>query len=162
MEITFQHLIDTYPTEEKNELFTDILAGGFTDLINNSNYNNTCAMRISVMLNSLPGNYSVNAQWGTNDGGHKDQVNNHILIKVKSAHDYVKLKFGEPFWGMTKEPGSLLDYSTIPRERGILMYHANFSNAYGHIDLWDKDSCVYNCPTADIQLSYMISFWKFM
>ena len=161
MSVTFTQLIQNYPKEEKAILFRQKLGGGFVDLVDNENYNNTCAIRISMMLNRIGGNYAIPRQLGVGDGGHRDKDGKHILIKVKTAHDFVVTKFGQPFWGMTKNPGFPLDYSAIPKEKGILMYHANFSNAFGHIDLWDINSCVYNCPAEDIQQSYRVSFWKF-
>lgn len=160
MALEFGKLKENYSIGDKTELFTNVLGGGFQNLVNNPNYDNTCAIRISAMLNAIGVEYKIPPIWGQNDGGHTDQNGNHILIKVRSAHDYLMSKFGEPYWGYSKQPGSAFDYSTVPSKTGILLYHANFSNARGHVDLWNGSACLYNCPETDLGAAFQFTFWK--
>lgn len=165
--LTFAALLANHPTNSKKDLFENVLGGGWKDLLDNPNYNNTCAVRISVMLNRLGGVYNITKEAGTADGGHKDKDGKHILIRVSAAAEFLKKVFGELSWEHIKQAGTDMDTNLIPKENGILLYHANFSNATGHIDLWKidllkKGSCNYKCDAADMKLAHEFWMWKFI
>lgn len=65
MTVSFNTLKNNYPNqEEKTELFNNVIGGGFTQLVNNTNYDNTCAMRISVACNNS--GLDIPLDWGQN------------------------------------------------------------------------------------------------
>jgi hypothetical protein len=63
---------------------------------------------------------------------------------------FLDASLGKSFWGMSKRPGVALDFSSIPSVTGVLTHHANFGDADGHVDLWKKGTCLYDCPPPDL------------
>ncbi len=162
MSLTYEQFEAVYPTNERFNLFTNTLGGGFADLVSDEeNYGNTCAMRISVAMNALGGNYKVSSQYGNRDGNHKDKSSNHIIIRVETIFDFITEKLGESTWGMSKNPGSPMDMSFVNGKKGILLYHVDFNDATGHVDLWNGSSCEYQCKTEHMTLAKMVRFWEF-
>ena len=51
MTANFDLLKETYPNEDRDTLFRNVLGGDWPDLIDDQNYENTCANRMSVALN---------------------------------------------------------------------------------------------------------------
>lgn len=50
MKPTFMELVASYPTQPKVELFGE-MGGDWPNLVDDDNYDNTCAIRLSVALN---------------------------------------------------------------------------------------------------------------
>ncbi len=63
MPLDFQKLLDVYPgpAVDKATLFTKILGGGFSGLVADKEYDNTCAIRLSAL--------SVFTTYGPPDAG---------------------------------------------------------------------------------------------
>ena len=157
MAVTYAEISGNYPTDERTDLFNNVLGGGFRDLVGNPNYENTCAMRISIAFNATAS--KIPQSLGTEDGGHKDRNGNHILVTVKVLETFLKQTLGESNWGMSKQPGTPFNFGDVPRRKGILMYHAAFSNATGHADVWTGEGCTYNCPDPDLNESFAVQLW---
>jgi hypothetical protein len=158
MPLTFAALKANYPLDEHEQLFKSVLGGGFADLISNPEYKNTCAMRMSVAL--LRSGVGIPANLGAQDGGHKDKNEDYILTHVSTMNKMLTQIFGAFYWGMNKQPGDAFDFTLIPSFTGVLLYEAKFSDATGHVDLWNKDACWNNCPDIDLARAYAVSFWK--
>ena len=77
-----------------------MLGGGFNDLVNNSSYDNTCAIRLSVTCNKS--GLEIPRDWGVRDGNHKDKNGKSIIIRVKTVYDYIKLNSVSHFGGTDK------------------------------------------------------------
>lgn len=160
MNLKFEELKAAYPSNNRNELFELVLGGGFKNLVSDENYRNTCAIRMSVALNKLEDNHKIPKNYGEIDGNHKDQYGNYILIRMKTVYKYLQDKYGDPYWGMSKIVGVNFDFNIIPKETGILVYYADFDDAQGHVDIWNKIGCIGNCPEQDVNLSFQIALWK--
>lgn len=156
---TFGNLMRNYPRESRPDLFNVVLGGGWPALVDDlDNYGNTCAIRLSVALNrsGLP----VPVDLGRLDGNHVDKNRNSIIIKVRTAEALLTRLFGQYYWGMSKQPGTPLDFRKFPAKTGVVLYHANFETATGHVDLWNKTGCVGGCPAADVSVAFDVALWR--
>jgi hypothetical protein len=150
---TFDHLKKNYPVESREALFR-ALGGGWPALIPDPErkYQNTCAIRMSVALKrsgvAIPGAY---AEMKQGDG-------TPIVIKVKTMQKLVASLYGEP-WGMSKPPGIPLKASDIPNKTGIIVYHAGWSDATGHFDLWTGRGFVGKGNLGDVAEGFDIALW---
>ena len=152
MTATFNNLKHHYPTQSKADFFTQ-LGGQWPKLINNPNYNNTCATRLSYAFNSagdpVPQKYREAI----------DGAGNSLILKVKTMDAFIEGKFGKPSWGMSKEPGRPITKNDLPRESGIIVYHAAWSDATGHFDLWTGSSFIGSGNFDDIRDGFDIAMW---
>ena len=152
MAIYFEEIKKNYPTLPKDALF-DELRGEWPKLKNNPNYRNTCAIRLSVAFNkagiAIPNNYreAIDGQ-GMN-----------LIIKVKTMGEFLKSKLGDAYWGMSKNPTQPLSPSSIPHKKGICVYHAQWTDASGHFDLWTGDAFVGSGNFDDIEDGFEIALW---
>ena len=155
----FSTLWDNYPMESHDDLFNNVLGGGWPALIGNSAYDNTCTIRLSVTLNRS--GFKVPSSFGQTDGGLTDQNGDNIIIRVPTGEALVNSLFGESYWGMSRNPGSLIDLSDVPYETGILIYRVMpGADAAGHIDLWNQNGCRNDCHSSFAVSSYAIALWK--
>ncbi|GAA0274056.1 type VI secretion system amidase effector protein Tae4 [Alteraurantiacibacter aestuarii] len=164
MAISFKQLQADYPAQyaddpdrSRKHLYTNILGGGFADLVDHPDYQNTCAIRMSVAFNASPS--PVARKYGVADGNHKDKNGNHIIIRVRTLQTFLEDVLGAETWGMSKQPGTPFNFADVPRKTGILMYHANFSDASGHADLWNGKGCVYKCPVPHVAKAFDFRLW---
>ncbi|WP_141688620.1 T6SS effector amidase Tae4 family protein [Bradyrhizobium paxllaeri] len=151
----FDNLWNNWPTEARDVLFNS-LGGNWPSLYPNDNYKNTCTIRFSVALNRS--GYKVPAS--LSDGGHKDQEGNSIAVRVPTGESLARNFFGEPYWGMNRNPGSPIDLTNVPRENGLLIYKVRVGDANGHVDLWKKNDCLIDCHASFAAASYELAFWK--
>ncbi|EMR38134.1 T6SS effector amidase Tae4 family protein [Vibrio harveyi] len=98
MTIQLSTLIDNYPTQSKEQLYSE-LKGEWPSLINNDNYNNTCAIRLSIAL--LKSGINIPDQYREAISGEND----NLIIKVKTMSRFLTDTLDAPFWGMSKQPG---------------------------------------------------------
>jgi hypothetical protein len=155
----FSTLWDNYPLEEHDDLFTDVLGGGWPALIGNPSYLNTCTIRLSIALNRS--GFKVPASFGQQDGGLTDKNGDNIIIRVPTGEALVRSLFGDSYWGMSRNPGSPIDLIDVPHETGILVYRVMpGADAAGHIDLWNKNDCRIDCHSTFAVSSYEIALWK--
>ena len=115
---------------------------------------------MSIAFNRIGGKYKISANYGAKDGGHKDSQGNNVIIRVATFFDYLNKMLGEPYWGISKQPGTALNFSDIPSTKGIILYHARFAQATGHTDLWSGSKCYYNCPEPEVKKAFDIALWK--
>jgi|GEM_PF-3159930 len=156
MTVTFETLKSNYPTMEKNDLF-DLLGGQWPDLKTEKAYNNTCAVRLSHAFNEsgdpIPRKYR--------DAIDKDGRN--IILKVSEFDKFVKEKYKQFIWGISKQPKKKFPISDLPSEyEGIIAYHGKFSEAQatGHFDLWTGSEFVGTGNEDDIEAGFDIYLWE--
>ncbi|MEZ7188546.1 type VI secretion system amidase effector protein Tae4 [Pseudoalteromonas sp. DY56-GL22] len=130
------------------------LGGEWPTLINNPNYANTCAIRLSIAIRKsgieIPSQYKE-AQ---------DGAGNTIILKVKTLKNFIESQIGTPFWGISKQPGQPIGSNTLPSVKGIIVYHVAWADATGHFDLWNGNDFVGNGNFSDIQDGYHLAVWK--
>lgn len=145
---------DNYPIEKKSVLFAS-LGGQWPSLVEDENYENTCAIRLSIALRKS--GYEIS------DVGREaiDNEGNAITLKVATMSKVVRSLFGESTWGLSRQPGAPFDPSVIPEDSGIIVYHAAWKNATGHFDLWTGNSFYGAGNFSDLEKSaYDVEFWK--
>ncbi|MEZ9082610.1 T6SS effector amidase Tae4 family protein [Vibrio harveyi] len=153
MTIQLSTLIANYPTQSKEQLFSE-LKGEWPSLINEDNYNNTCAIRLSIAL--LKSGIKIPAQYREAISGEND----NLIIKVKTMSDFLTDTLGAPFWGMSKQPGQTLDLATTVPGPGILAYHVKWKNATGHFDLWDGQRFIGTGNSEHVKEGYELTLWQ--
>ena len=121
----FESLAQHYPTKSKAGLYAD-LGGEWPTLVDHPNYQNTCAIRMSVAFQAA--GYTIPNKFKEAIAGD----GRRIIVKVKTMWDYVTDLFGTFTWGMSKIPGTDVK---IPLKNGIIIYHKAFSDATCHFDL---------------------------
>lgn len=145
----YQILKDNYPHEDRATLYNS-MGGEWPTLVDHPNYQNTCAIRMSLAFHSsnlpIPSSYQEAI---TGDG-------KSIVLKVETMWNFVISAYGQPTWGMTKIPGTP---ASIPVEQGIVVYHAAFSDATGHFDLWTGTDFVGAGKMEDVQNGYDLGLW---
>lgn len=149
--VTFEKLHANYPTQGRSELFHD-LGADWIPLIDNPNYQNTCSIRLSVALNKSGQFVDKTYREALTGSGQS------IVLKVSTMGRLVQASFGDP-WGMSKEVGQTLASSDIPARKGIIAYHANWSDATGHFDLWHGTGFVGSGNLDDVASGYDIALW---
>lgn len=148
----FDDLKTHYPTQSKDQLFDD-LGGQWPSLKNNPNYRNTCAIRLSVAF--YKSGISVPSKFQEAISGAGDS----IIVKVRTMKEFIEAKYGGPFWGMSKSPGTQIDPSVLPARKGIIVYHALWSDATGHFDLWDGSNFVGAGTFTDVADGFDVALW---
>jgi hypothetical protein len=156
----FSTLWDNYPMEGHDDLFNNVLGAGWPALIGNSAYDNTCTIRLSIMLNRS--GFKVPLSFGQTDGGLTDQNGDNIVIRVPTGEALVRSLFGDSYWGESRQPGTPIDMKDVPFATGILIYRVlpGAADAAGHIDLWKNNDCRNDCHSAFAVSSYQIALWK--
>ena len=160
MTVKFTALRDSYPTEDRDAFFTDVLQGSWSKLKDEENYKNTCALRMSVALNRT-GVAIPDAVWSS-DGKFSAGDGSRLLAKVLSMLKLLDATFGDP-WGMSKKAGVPFDLAkNVPKWTGVLAYRfpEKLAQARGHVDLWDGTSCHFDCPAPDTDAAFDIALWR--
>ncbi|MGR5485310.1 T6SS effector amidase Tae4 family protein [Vibrio alfacsensis] len=153
MTIQLSTLIANYPTQSKAELYNE-LKGEWPSLINDENYTNTCAIRLSVAL--LKSGISIPNQYReamTGEG-------KNLIIKVQTMSNFLTDTLGAPFWGMSKQPGQTLNLANTVPGPGILAYHVKWANATGHFDIWDGQRFIGTGNPEHVKDGYELGLWK--
>lgn len=152
MTAKFSKLESAYPKKERREFFAD-LGGEWPDLVDNDNYRNTCAVRLSVALKgagiSIPQRFKE-AQ---------DGAGSPLVLKVVTMKDLITDQFGKQNWGMSKQPGVPIGPNDLPTSSGVIAYHVDWKDATGHFDLWTGSNFVGAGDFDDIKDGYMIEMW---
>jgi hypothetical protein len=145
----YDDLAGNYPKQSKEDLYNQ-LGGEWPTLIDNPNYQNTCAIRLSVAFHAA--GYKIDNKYREAIAGD----GRNIIIKVKTMWDYVTATIGPFYWGMSKNPGTPVD---IPPRKGIIVYHAAFADATGHFDLWDGGDFVGSGDLDDVKNGFDLALW---
>lgn len=146
--VTFESLRAHYPTMPKEQFFK-LLGGDWPKLVNNPNYQNTCAVRLSYALRgagvAIPKKYQE-----ANDG-----AGTSLILKVGTMGRLVQELFRDP-WGMSKVEGAQV---VVPAMHGIIAYHVKWDDATGHFDLWTGTGFVGAGKLEDIAQGFDVALW---
>ena len=149
MSLSFDALRRHYPTGTQSELFK-ALGGEWPSLIGKPNYENTCAVRMSVAHfragTDIPRKYREAM----------DGRGNTIVLKVPTFRNFVAAEYGESDWGMSKPVGGDLTKDDLPQKTGILAYHFKEQHVNGHFDLWTGKSFVGTGNFSDISAGFTV------
>ena len=150
MAVSFAALKANYPLMAKAQFYQS-LAGQWPTLVNDPNYNNTCATRMSVALTKS--GVPILPQYKEGMTGAGDA----LIIKVKTMGDFMNSMFGPSYWGISKQVGANV---AIPNTTGIIAYHVAWSDATGHFDLWTGQGFVGSGNLSDVKDGFDIELWQ--
>jgi len=185
---SFQTMKNYYPKTLNNVgYFSRVLDGHFgvdtyvsrSELLNsrfpNAGWENTCALRISVMLNKAPehrinflfkNDYHVikNGMVDYNQKSYEGNDGNIYIPGTNCMGAYLSWVYGRPDYHALKHKRTSSD-KTIPPElkeidggKGIIL-HLRMGYGGGHIDLWDGTQC-YGNQTTYFGTALEIYYWK--
>jgi hypothetical protein len=130
---TYSALWDEYPDYinfPKSEEVKKMIGGN----VNGNWITNTCAIRLSRALNyngtSVPGNFAGLATVKGGDG-------KRYAFRVREMDAWLRFALGKPDLEATKKSGAAFDKSSLSGLKGIIGFDIRFSDATGHLDLWD-------------------------
>lgn len=120
---SFSSMWNSYPDDDSDALRK---AKGLP-----STFENTCAIRLSYALMgsgiTLP------------PTGFKDKFGKNIHIRVKEIMNYFTKMWGKPEL-------KLKDEKDASKYKGVIVFtDCNFSDAFGHVDVWDGKECARGC-----------------
>lgn len=177
---------DFYPKTSANAGFLSIVDGflgidTFTsrrELLGstfpNNNWENTCALRISTMLNRVSDhriksvfkndyNVIINGVIDKNQRSYKGKDNNIYIPGTMCMGAYLSWVYGRPDYYILKD--KRISSNIIPTKlkkidgnKGILL-HLRMGYGGGHIDLWDGKQC-YGNQTTYFGTSLELYYWK--
>lgn len=95
---------------------------------------NTCAVRMSRGLNyaGVPVPYGFNGMKTVKGGDGK-----RYAFRVREMRKWFGARFPKPALDLKKTAGTDPDLSTLSTLRGIMALDISFSDATGHLDLWN-------------------------
>jgi hypothetical protein len=120
---------------------------------------NTCAIRLSATLNAngvpVPSGFPGLATVKGGDG-------KRYAIRVREMRKWLEHKLGKPDFDHKKKAGAAFDKSPLGAMKGIIGFDIRFSDATGHLDLWDGTwfSSEYQSTTDYWEAATRISLWK--
>ncbi len=133
---SFAAMWNLYPQGSAEEVRARI--GGTID---NPNFKNTCAIRMSNVLN----NVSEKTRISKSDGETRvDAQGRPHLLRVNDVERFLTRHFGKPDVAWKTQNGSKFDPTKIQGQQGIMIIRAPFSPASaasGHTTLWNGTTC---------------------
>ena len=153
MPISFAALKNAYPTAQRSDLYRS-LGGQWPDLIDDPNYQNTCAVRLSIALKA--GGVSIPADLREAIDGQGSP----LVIKVRTMERLLTRLLGQSDWGMSKQPGVPVQASDLPPRSGIVVYHRDWSDSTGHFDLWTGSRFVGNGNLDAMRDGHALQLWR--
>lgn len=95
---------------------------------------NTCALRLSRTLNynkvPVPRHFAGLTTVKGADGL-------RYAFRVREMHKWLDVELGKPAFDLKKKRGDPFDKSPLAPLKGIIGFDIEFSDATGHLDLWD-------------------------
>jgi hypothetical protein len=95
---------------------------------------NSCAIRLSYTLNrngfALPKNFPGLLTVKGGDGY-------RYAIRVAETRKWLAFTIGKPDFETKKKAGAAFDKTQLADMKGIIAFDISFSDATGHLDLWD-------------------------
>jgi hypothetical protein len=155
---TFSALSDKYPdylNYPKPESVKALIGGAVdADWIEN-----TCAIRLSRTLNyngfPVPGSFAGLHTVRGDDG-------KRYAFRVRELRPWLVHRFGQPDFDISKKQGEEFDKSRLAAIKGIIGFDIRFTDATGHLDLWDGSSFTHEYQTSAEYWTgaTRISIWK--
>lgn len=152
---TYSALWDQYPDYENYPDSADVkrMIGGAVDA---AWITNTCAIRLSRALNynavPVPAKFAGLSTVKGGDG-------KRYAFRVREMEKWLTFQLGEPPFSVRKKEGDPFDKTPLGALRGIIGFNIRFTDATGHLDLWDgrKFSSEYN--TSKDYFTYATRVW---
>jgi len=107
--------------------------------VKENNFENTCAVRLSRTLNYN----SLKLPPPSQSGGMSvvsGADGNWYAFRVNELQDWLLKTIGTPTFDSPKEAGAPFDKNLVSQLNGIIKFNIRFSDATGHLDLWDGRS----------------------
>jgi hypothetical protein len=128
------------------------LIGGHVQL---NDFKNTCAVRVSRSLNysgaPIPKNFEPNWAVSGADG-------RWYVYRVDAFRRYLTQTYGAPDVSYSKAPGDAPVPPGLQGVKGIIAFKvAGWSNATGHITLWNGSQCADACYFGEAE---GVEFWE--
>jgi len=127
---SFDLLLRNYPDDDDPEAVKQQIGGH----VNAAWITNTCAVRLSRALNysgfPLPGNF---AGMQVVSGADKK----YYAYRMQELKRWLAFRLGPPTLEVKKPGTGSVDRANFAGKRGIIVFDIHFSDASGHIDLWD-------------------------
>ena len=127
--------------------------------VNDAWITNTCAIRLSRALNyngfPIPFNFA-----GLNTVRGNDRK--RYAFRVRELRPWLQYVLGKPGFDHLKKAGTPFDKKTLADFKGIIGFDIHFSDATGHLDLWDGNvfSSEYHATPDYWVAASRISLWK--
>ena len=118
---------------------------------------NTCAIRLSYTLNRngfpLPSNFPGLLTVKGGDGY-------RYALRVAETRKWLAFTLGKPDFDLSKKAGAAFDKKQIEKLKGIIAFEIQFSDATGHLDLWDGTQFSHEYAAAEYwEKATRISLW---
>ena len=117
---------------------------------------NTCAIRLSRTLNyngiPIPGTF---AGLHTVKGGDGKLY----AFRVAELHPWLNFTLGKPDFDLQKKAGDAFDKAALSTFKGIIGFDIHFSDATGHLDLWDGERFTHEYQTSGEYWSQATRIW---
>lgn len=126
-----------------NEVYT-IIGGKVQQLYNENpiSYSNTCAIRMSRSLNY--GGMPINKNKIPSKAYHAKGGDGHsYFFRVKDIEKFLELNFGKP--ELDIKTNGMNVSAQFRNKKGIIIFEVNFSDATGHVTLWEGAMCGDHC-----------------
>ena len=156
----FPVLLKNYPNLRNSEVVKRSIGGNVAKTIGNPQFDNTCTIRISKDLNyagvPVPGSYPGLATMRGGDGF-------HYAFRVSEMRRWLTSMFGPPDIDVKGPPVSREPFKSA---KGIICFDIHFSDATGHLDLWDGQTFfdeVYKLSYSGhdfFDMARRVSLWK--
>lgn len=164
IKFSFAKLRNAYPTSETPDFFKE-LGGEWPSKVKDGkivdvNYQNTCAVRLSVALGKVGLTIPKETKEAITGDGRP------LILKVETMDKFLKAELGASSWQLPKNKGDAVALSQMPKVSGIIVYHAAFDGATGHFDLWDSSAngghgnFVGKGNFEDIKIATDIALWE--
>lgn len=98
---------------------------------------NTCAIRMSRALN-YSGIVLPKSAHGMHTVSGSDAK--RYAYRVRELRSWLNVTLDPPIFDISKKAGTAFDKSTIAGFKGIIAFDIAFSDATGHLDLWDSSN----------------------
>lgn len=149
----FAALSQAYPQERNRAKFFEYLGGMWPSLVDDPNYKNTCAIRMSVALKRVGVKIPKSFREGMEGDG------SPLIIKVSTMDSFITQLLGAPSWSRSKKRGEEI---APPSQTGIITYRENWGLATGHFDLWTGTDFVGPAGNfSDMTDSHYVALWAF-
>ena len=130
---SFATLLSNLNTESRKKLF-EALGGGFPNLLDNPNFENTCALRLSDALNQS--GMPIRSQPGLDTL--IDGQGNRLATRAQELANVLSSDLGQPVRFQTSSSVDKLDaQKALAGQEGIIFFKDGWTNGVDHIDLWD-------------------------
>ena len=150
--------------EERLIYIAEMIPGGVAANINNGDFKNTCAIRMSYVLNlcglkiAYDGNKTVSGTIITDDNNNKKKF--WFYYRVVDLQNFLFSKWGKP--DNTFAFPTAMD---VKDKKGLILFETQFSDASGHATLIDGthtsascyDHCYFYSQAYNTKKAY---FWK--